>query len=74
MAEQGLSLALCLTEDYLAGTGAVCRVHGGGFAGTIQAFVPLCKVPDYAAYMDSIFGEHACHILSVRRDGAMRFN
>ncbi len=73
VAEQGLSLALCLTEDYLAGTGAVCRVHGGGFAGTIQAFVPLCKVADYAAYMDSIFGEHACHILSVRRDGAMRF-
>lgn len=73
VAEQGLSLALCLTEDYLAGTGAVCRVHGGGFAGTIQAFVPLCKVADYAAYMDSIFGEHACHVLSVRRDGAMRF-
>lgn len=73
VAEQGLSLALCLTESYLAGTGAVCRVHGGGFAGTIQAFVPLCKVADYAAYMDSIFGEHACHVLSVRRDGAMRF-
>lgn len=73
VAEQGLSLALCLTEAYLAGTGAVCRVHGGGFAGTIQAFVPLCKVADYAAYMDSIFGEHACHVLSVRRDGAMRF-
>lgn len=73
VAEQGLSLALCLTESYLAGTGAVCRVHGGGFAGTIQAFVPLDKVADYAAYMDSIFGEHACHVLSVRRDGAMRF-
>ncbi len=73
IAEQGLSLALCLTEDFLAGTGAVCRVHGGGFAGTIQAFVPLCKVADYAAYMDGIFGEHACHILSVRRDGAMMF-
>ena len=71
--EQGLSLALCLTEDFLAGTGAVCRVHGGGFAGTIQAFVPLAKVADYAAYMNSIFGEHACHVLSVRRDGAMRF-
>ena len=71
--EQGLSLALCLTEDFLAGTGAVCRVHGGGFAGTIQAFVPLAKVADYAAYMNSIFGEHACHVLSVRRDGAMKF-
>ena len=77
--EQGLSLALCLTEAYLAGTGAVCstcgacRVHGGGFAGTIQAFVPVEKAADYAAYMDSIFGEHACHLLSVRRDGAMKF-
>ena len=71
--EQGLSLALCLTEDFLAGTGAVCRVHGGGFAGTIQAFVPQEKVADYAAFMNSIFGEHACHVLSVRRDGAMKF-
>ena len=74
VAEQGLSLALCLTEAYLAGTGAACRVHGGGFAGTIQAFVPVEKAADYAAYMDSIFGEHACHLLSVRRDGAMKFN
>ena len=73
VAEQGLSLALCLTEAYLAGTGAVCRVHGGGFAGTIQAFVPVEKAADYAAYMDSIFGEHACHLLSGRRDGAMKF-
>ena len=68
-----LSLALCLTEDFLAGTGGVCRVHGGGFAGTIQAFVPQEKVADYAAFMDSVFGEHACHVLSVRRDGAMKF-
>lgn len=73
VAEQGLSLALCLTEAFLAGTGAVYRVHGGGFAGTIQAFVPLEIAADYEAYMDSIFGEHACHLLSVRRDGAMKF-
>ena len=73
VAEQGLSLALCLTEDFLAGTGAVYRVHGGGFAGTIQAFVPVEKAAEYEAYMDSIFGEHACHLLSVRRDGAMKF-
>ena len=73
VAEQGLSLALCLTEDFLAGTAGVCRVHGGGFAGTIQAFVPLDLVSAYAAKMDAVFGEHACHVLSVRRDGAMRF-
>ncbi|MBQ4605700.1 MAG: galactokinase, partial [Clostridia bacterium] len=73
VAEQGLSLALCLTENFLTGTGATCRVHGGGFAGTIQAFVPLDKVADYAAFMNSVFGDHACHVLSVRRDGAMKF-
>ena len=70
--EQGLSLALCLTEDFLAGTGAVSRVHGGGFAGTIQAFVPIDKTAEYAAKMDAVFGEHACHILSVRPSGACR--
>jgi len=73
VSEQGLSLALCLTEDFLAGTGGVCRVHGGGFAGTIQAFVPLAQVADYAACMNAVFGDGACHILSVRREGAMRF-
>jgi len=73
VAEQGLSLALCLTENFLTGTGAAWRVHGGGFAGTIQAFVPLDKVADYAAFMNSVFGDHACHVLSVRRDGAMKF-
>ena len=72
VAEQGLSLALCLTEDFLAGTGAVSRVHGGGFAGTIQAFVPVDKTAEYAAKMDAVFGEHACHILSVRPSGACR--
>ena len=72
VAEQGLSLALCLTEDFLAGTGAVSRVHGGGFAGTIQAFVPIDKTAEYAAKMDAVFGEHACHILSVRPSGACR--
>lgn len=72
IAEQGLSLALCLTEDFLSGTGAVSRVHGGGFAGTIQAFVPVDKTADYAAKIDAVFGEHACHILSVRPSGACR--
>ena len=70
--EQGLSLALCLTEYKLAGTGAAWRVHGGGFAGTIQAFVPSDIADEYRAYMDSVFGEGACHILSVRLAGAAR--
>ncbi len=70
--EQGLSLALCLTENKLAGTGAAWRVHGGGFAGTIQAFVPTEIAEDYRAYMDGVFGEGSCYILSVRLAGATR--
>ncbi|MBQ5356005.1 MAG: galactokinase [Clostridia bacterium] len=72
IAEQGLSLALCMTEEFLRGTGGVCRVHGGGFAGTIQAFVPSGLTAAYAEKMNAVFGEGACHILSVRRDGACR--
>lgn len=76
--EQGLSLALCLTEEFLRGKQAgggkkgVCRVHGGGFAGTIQAFVPVEFVEEYAAKMNAIFGGGSCHILSVRKAGACR--
>ena len=70
--EQGLSLALCLTEDFLRGTGGVCRVHGGGFAGTIQAFVPSGLTAAYREKMDAVFGAGACHILSVRKNGACR--
>ena len=72
VAEQGLSLALCLTEDFLAGTRGVCRVHGGGFAGTIQAFVPSELTADYAEMIDGVFGKGACHVLSVRQNGACR--
>ncbi len=70
--EQGLSLALCLTEEFLRGKKGVCRVHGGGFAGTIQAFVALEDVAEYAAKMNAVFGDGACHILSVRKSGACR--
>ncbi len=72
VSEQGLSLALCLTEQILTGTGAAWRVHGGGFAGTIQAFVPAALTETYRAQMDSVFGEGACHILSVRKNGACK--
>lgn len=70
--EQGLSLALCLTEDFLAGSRGVCRVHGGGFAGTIQAFVPVELTSAYAEMIDGVFGKGACHILSVRKNGACK--
>ena len=47
VAEQGLSLALCVTEYITSGWGGAFRVHGGGFAGTIQAFIPTEKVEEY---------------------------
>ena len=73
VAEQGLSLALAVTERALDGVaGAAWRVHGGGFAGTIQAFVPAAAAADYARAMDAIFGDGACHILHVRGVGATR--
>ncbi|MBE6617492.1 MAG: galactokinase [Ruminococcaceae bacterium] len=70
--EQGLSLALYITEEFLRGTSGVCRVHGGGFAGTIQAFVPAELTDAYSAKMNAVFGQGACHVLSVRKNGACR--
>ena len=70
--EQGLSLALCLSDNFLRGKKAAHRVHGGGFAGTVQAFVPLEFAGEYKALMDSVFGDGACYILSVRPAGAVR--
>lgn len=64
--EQGLSLALALTDDYLDGDG-VCRVHGGGFAGTIQAYIPQNLTEDYSDFMDSIFGEGSTTVLAIRK-------
>ncbi|MBR7117556.1 MAG: galactokinase [Clostridia bacterium] len=70
--DQGLSLAIALTERYLEGKGASVRVHGGGFAGTVQAIVPTEHVEDYRAFMDSVFGEGATMVLEVRGAGAVR--
>jgi galactokinase len=70
---QGLGLALALAERLLAGAGA-WRVHGGGFAGTIQAFVPQEKLETFTSTMDGIFGKNACHKLMVRSSGAYSFS
>ncbi len=70
--EQGLSLALCLAERELAGKKAACRVHGGGFAGTIQAFVKTEDVPAFRKALDAAFGEGATTELKVRPYGAIR--
>ena len=70
--EQGLSLALLLAERELAGKCAAWRVHGGGFAGTIQAYVPLLDVDGFCGVMDGVFGKGACHVLHIRPVGAVR--
>ena len=70
--EQGLSLALCLTEDTLADRGGAYRVHGGGFAGTIQAFVPHAEVEHYRSVMNAAFGDGACVVMSIRPEGAIK--
>ena len=70
--EQGLSLALCLAQRVLGGKRAAWRVHGGGFAGTIQAFVPTALVPEFRAAMDAAFGQGACLPLHIRLQGACK--
>ena len=72
VSEQGLSLALCLTESFLSDKGGAWRVHGGGFAGTVQAFVPCGVTEDYKRFMEKTFGEGKCHVLRVRPAGAVR--
>lgn len=66
--EQGLSLALALTEKFLNGRGA-CRVHGGGFAGTIQVFIPEDLLEEYIALIEGVFGEGSCYVLNIRPVG-----
>ena len=68
---QNVSIALCVSEMVLGDNG-VCRVHGGGFAGTIQAFVKDTAVADYKAQMNAIFGEGACSVLKIRKYGGMK--
>lgn len=66
--EQKLSLALAVSKKLLEGKGA-WRVHGGGFAGTIQAFVPNDILDEYKAKMESIFGKGSCYVLIIRPVG-----
>ncbi len=69
-AEQGITLALAVAESLLQGRGA-CRVHGGGFAGTMQAYVPLDLLDSYREGMEKVFGPGSCHVLSVRDVGGV---
>ncbi len=68
---QEVAVALALCERLLGGRGA-CRVHGGGFAGTIQAFVPLDLLEQFRSGMDRVLGTGACHVLTIRPVGGVR--
>ncbi len=72
VSEQGLSLALCLCDRILGEAQGAYRIHGGGFAGTVQAFVPTELVPDFTAAMDAAFGAGATKDLKIRSIGAAR--
>ena len=67
---QDVAVALALCEHFLKGRGAY-RVHGGGFAGTVQAFVPFDLLESFRAGMDAVLGEGACHVLSIRPQGGV---
>lgn len=69
--EQGVSLALAMTHQILGGRGAF-RVHGGGFAGTIQAFVPNDLLDTYKSQMEAVLGKGSCYVLAIRPAGGVR--
>lgn len=66
--QQAVTLALALGKKLLNGTGAI-RVHGGGFAGTIQAFVPNDKLAAFKTGMETVLGPGKCHVLHIRPQG-----
>ncbi len=73
--EQGVALALAVTEKFIADLGeGACRVHGGGFAGTIQVFLPNAGVTDYIQLIESIFGTGKALVLSIRPHGSLYLN
>ena len=70
---QEMAIALGLCEHYLRDRGAY-RVHGGGFAGTVQAFVPFDLLESFRAGIDAVLGEGACHALSIRPQGGVEMS
>lgn len=68
---QEMALALAVCKMLLRGDGA-CRVHGGGFAGTIQAFVPLDRLSKFKQEIENFLGAGACHVLHIRSEGGIR--
>lgn len=74
VAEQGISLALNLCESFLSKLDkpTAWRVHGGGFAGTVQAYVPTENAQDFVKLLESVFGEGSCYLLHIRLSGAVK--
>ena len=68
---QEAALALTLCEELLKGKGA-CRIHGGGFGGTVQAFVPLDMLSEFKSGMERVLGDSSCHVVSIRPVGGVR--
>lgn len=69
--DQSVSMALALSDLILKDKG-VSRVHGGGFAGTIQAFVPTGFVEEYKKFMEAVYGEGSCYVLHIRPEGGKK--
>lgn len=70
---QAVAIALAMCDTLLAGKGAY-RVHGGGFAGTVQAFVPMDMLSQFKDGMEAVLGQGSCHVLSIRPEGGIRFS
>lgn len=69
--EQGVTLALAMTREFCDGMKYAARVHGGGFAGTIQTFLPLSKFDEYRAAMENVFGKGCVTKLNIRNAGTL---
>ncbi len=73
--EQSVSLALALSEQYIKdNSSGACRIHGGGFAGTIQVYLPNNLVEGYKQLINPVFGESSVNVLSIRNEGAVCLN
>ena len=69
--QQAIPLAIAISKSILGNKGAV-RVRGGGFAGTIQAFVPNELVGDYKINIENVFGDGSCHFMKIRPVGGIK--
>lgn len=69
---QATSLALLMSERFLEGRRGACRIQGGGFAGTIEAFIPTEDAASYKSMMENVFGDGSCIVLTVRHAGAVK--